>query len=508
MTTVFKFLNLCQIKSIVAYCVLTISISFKATASHCATVSFNLTKVNGELYVAFLARHNGEKLEKTTHKDAIINGNHHYYLAPGRHVLLVEQWPVKTYRKLRRNNRIRSKYNYIDMRAQKVVLTVKADRNYQLEFGANDLSSGFLKIKNENEIPCTLEEQSLLQAKLPIDMDEGTESVELSAPLEYRLRRIMTKLARYHQHREDDTYSNAYDAKLNHYMGTTIDNEYKDNGSALQILSVLPYSLANKLRLMSGDKITHLNGKEIKADDRTPDQQLSAYFGSLYLGEAIDIKVLRNGKSESLTGTYTPIIVPAANYQIIVTKKITDARGTFKQFRALSTLLQFEFDQLILEIKNHFLDNNGDQPFITIYRDEKLDNRIGIFGDRIVLREGIGVKIAKIDENSVAESLGLMVGDIILSINHHDITEKNVNHLMASLTSLKQDDEFVLRVKRKEQYLTLKNTFQPQTLAGFTLMLDLQSLEAAEAHLEKVSRMNRFKKKRPIDDQRKRRNVW
>jgi len=487
MNTVFNFLNRNNSKRALFSLLISIMFSFHANAQECATVSFDSTIKNNQAYVSMIVDHNGKVLEKTTDQYEIINGENEYYLAVGQHTLTIEQGPEKIYRKLKKGNKISAKYNPIDISSRSILLNVKAGRYYQLEFVSKNGSSASVKVKHEKPKSCEGKRELILQAKVAKDTIGNSNVIELPEPLEYRLRRLMSKLSNYHQISESDTFGNFFNVKFNGYIGTTIDTNYQNNGSALQVLSVLPYSIANKLQLMSGDKITHLNGEKIKADSRSPDQQLGEYFSALYFGEPISINVLRNGSNINLSGVYSPIILPRVSYQISEPQLLSDTKPIIKQYRDLSASLQFELDQLILEIAIYYQNRNYNQPQINISRTEKLDRKVGLSGNLIALPKDVGLKIEKIDENSFAQSLGLLKNDIIVNINNKKVTEKNINHLLKLLVSLKQDDEFLIKVKRDNRYLTLEEQYQSKKLASFNLMIDLKSIEGLSAKLAKAS---------------------
>ena len=481
----------------IVFCIYILS-AVPSYAEQCSRLSFSSSEKNNMQYVSMIVSHNGELLERTTHKKNILNDEHSYYLEPGEHTFIIEQWPAKIYRKLQRGNKISKKYNLIDITSQSVYLKIDAGRHYQVKFLSNEQPLLKLVDVQPEDVSCTASEKGVMQAKVIKKGKNKHENIMLPATLEYRLRKLMTKLKNYHQFQEDDNQSNYFHAKLNPYMGTTIDNEYQKNGSAIKVLSVLPYSLASKLQLMSGDIITHLNSKEIRANNKTPDQQLSEYFASLYIGKAIEIDVLRNDQQKQLTGIFQPIIIPDVSYKITEEQNLNKIVQAFRQNQYVPANLQFELDQLILEIKNYYQSTNYNYSSINISRDKKLDDHIGLSGGRVKLKNGIGLKLVRVAEDSFAQSLGLQAGDTIVSINNQGLTTQNVDSSIASLRSLLVDEHISITVIRNGKSITLSERFKPQELTSFNLMIDLQAVGVISEQIAKISKLNKFRYRKKV----------
>ena len=126
----------------------------------------------------------------------------------------------------------------------------------------------------------------------------------------------MSKLYQYHN--KDSKYSadsNVVPMKVIDNFGTVIDKQYADNGG-LQVLSVLPYSLASKLGLTSGDIITEFAGDSIMVNETEPLTQLMEYLGSIDIRKKISMTIIRSGQALTLNSKYTPIILPEISYQV------------------------------------------------------------------------------------------------------------------------------------------------------------------------------------------------
>lgn len=472
--------------------------SLHVSAEQCATISFNKAEKNNQAYVTMVVAHNGEGLERTKGKSAIIAGEHNYYFATGKHTIMVEQWPVRSYKKLRRKNKIPSKYKPVDMSSQTIQLNVKANQHYQLEYFQTNEQAAEIRVKSEYQAVCAADDSSIFfaekvfVAKKVNSDDTTTNDLSLPASLEYRLRKLMNKVAVVHKNTKATApYSNVLHAKLNDIVGTTIDNQYTENGTALLVLSVLPNSFAQQLKLRSGDKITHLSGVKVKADERAPDQQFSHYMSSLYLGEKIKIKVVRNNKKLTLTGEYKPVVLPDVSYQLLTSDTKENKQPALITHKTLPGIITFELDQLLLEVVDFYKENNYKKPNIHLTRNEVFDRKLGFSGKKVAHIGRLGFELEQVDEESFAQSIGLIEGDIIVEVNDNSISHENFNTIVKSLTSLTSGQKLSLTIQRDKQNLTLSKQYQPEKLIAFDLSLDLYSLEQANEHLEKMMLANR-----------------
>jgi len=457
---------------------------FPVSAQQCATINFSLTERDGKEYVALIVGHNDEMVEKYSNKNEISTGQHNYYLAQGKHTLVIEQWPVSKYKKLRHNNRIHKRYLPVQIHSQVVQINVINNQYYQFEFLANNDNSTWIKLKKEANKDCVAPKKKIFAAKKDnLDTSISTIAV-LPEPLEYRLRRMMTKVSAY----QDNTKSNIIPTQFNQIIGTVIDESYSLNGKALKVLSVLPYSLANKLKLRSGDLITHLNDTEIQASDQSPNHRFGNYFSALVVGEKIKITIVRDNKKQQLRGEYVPLISPEVTYLLSEDSLSHHTPQTLINNKHLSGQISLEFDQLVLELSDYYKEQGFNQPFIKISRDKSFDRNIGLSGNKVTLDGEVGLAIENIDQDSFAEKFGLKQADIIVKINDTPITKANLASLVESLTKLGAAEEVSLTVKRAGQYVTLTDFYQPLKLVAFTLNIDLQSGDNGLAMVDKLQK--------------------
>ncbi len=507
MNSVFKVFIQKVVITILIPSILIIVAALPASAQQCATINFPLTERSGKEYVALIVGHNDEMVEKYDNKDEISMGQHNYYLAEGKHTLVIEQWPVSKYKKLRYNNKIHKRYLPVEIHSQVVQVNVIGNQHYQFEFLANKDNFTWVNLKKEVSKDCGAQKKKIYPAKKE-NLDEISLSTALlSEPLEYRLRRMMTKISAYQtETKHAKSQSNIIPTQFNQIIGTVIDENYSLNGEALKVLSVLPYSLANQLKLLSGDNITHLNDIKIQASAQSPNEKFGRYFSSLVIGEKIKITIIRDNKKQQLRGEYVPIISPEVTYQLSEDSLSHHSPQTLINNTHLSGQISLELDQLVLELNDYYNEQGLTQPFIQISRDQSFDRNIGLSGNKVLLNDEVGLAIENVDQESFAEKFGLKQGDVLVKINDIPITQGNLNDLVKSLTKLNVAEEISLTVKRANSYVTLTDFYQPLKLVGFTLNIDLQSGDNGLAMLDKLQKAYKDNELRILRQQNSARN--
>jgi len=103
-------------------------------------------------------------------------------------------------------------------------------------------------------------------------------------------------------------------------FGLTLDkgNELSNKElKELKVLTVYPFSVANMLKLASGDVIVNLDGKVDSTALDSPNNKLKHYINSLNVGDKIEITVMRDNEEHLLIGDYQPTILPESHYRIM-----------------------------------------------------------------------------------------------------------------------------------------------------------------------------------------------
>lgn len=496
MNTVFKSFKYTQV--ILAF-IFVFILPFKVSAQQCSTIKFISTTKNNESYVAMITQHNGEVIEKVDNKWDIYNEEHEYYLEEGQHSLIVEQWPTDVFRFLRKNNKISKKHTPVDTQFQTFLINLKAGYYYELEFLSQTQNRPKVVVRRVNKKACKAEtdwlsEDLILPAKKAVTIEH--EPIAFPEALEYRLRKLMTKINTYHKDLSDDSYNNFITSNIDQFFGASFDNEYVNGGSAIQILSVRPFSLASQLNFKSGDKITHFNGIKIKRynEDRKyrgrelpTSMQLNLYTRTLHIDDEFKATVIRNAEKVEISGKFAPKILPEVNYQILSSGN-NDNKKTLINALALPSELHFEFEELIMEIKTFYQKRGYNESHIQITRDEKLDNVFGFSGKGVLEQGEIGLKIENIIPDSLAQQFNLRVGDIIIAINGTNTTSSNLKNLLNSISKHTAGTSLNLTVKRENRQFTIDQVYQPEKLVGFDLAIDLHSIEVIRTALNQIKR--------------------
>lgn len=470
--------------------------SLSVTAQECAVIQFTPTQVNGEEYITVIGVHNNNYIEKYDTKKSLMTGQHKYYLEPGTHSLQIEQWPLNLFKRLKRLNKTPQMKRKSAIYSQFVQIDLLADRKYEVQMTSTSHSNPELRqvdINAVEETQCDKNETNILAAKNPTQSFTVLENELLPEVLEYRLRKLMTKLAVTSTLYSKGEYeTNLLPTKLNNIIGTMLDSEYSDDGKAIKVLSVLPYSLASKLKLFSGDKITRLGRHYINRNAGTPNQHLANYFSSLYFNDEISIEVQRGDEKITLKMLYIPTIIPETKYTIAKNNRLVLPK--IFESHLLSDDVMFEFDQLMVELTDYFLAQGIENKQVKIVRDKIKETGFGLSGERTYDLGQFALKVLDVKPESIAEHMGLKTLDVITSINNIELNEKNIESTIQSLQNIEDGSQISFTLQRKGKKLTIKNAYSASNLVAYNLVLDLNSINVVSNRVAELVKNNRRRK--------------
>lgn len=274
--------------------VLLCGLSLPALGADCATVVFTPTQINGQTHNLSLISDNGITIKQGTGAA----GQHN--VSPGWHTFNLEQQVSNT------------------SAAKKPVIKtlrigVEVDKKYILSL---DKTGSKIALLSSETFECNDPEHSMAQARQAIGQSSIPSNEQLPPRLEYRLRRLMAKIDAHHQGLSNTEEANLIPQTRVNRFGAILDHTPGANDKALQVLAVSPFSQATKLGLTSADAIIALGESPIDLKNSNADQVLQNYLGPMTQGQTITIKVIRNGKTMTLRGTFKPVIVPEVYYQI------------------------------------------------------------------------------------------------------------------------------------------------------------------------------------------------
>ncbi|NQZ10434.1 MAG: PDZ domain-containing protein [Algicola sp.] len=139
---------------------------------------------------------------------------------------------------------------------------------------------------------------------------------------------------------------------------------------------------------------------------------------------------------------------------------------------ALPQQLSEEFNQLMLEINEYYQQSQPQRDNIAISRNATRDYVFGISG---TLAKSGGLEITVVDKTSTAAALGLEKGDVIVSINSKPINADTLKVLSNEIGNTLPGDELTFVLLRQGKQVTLTKQYQPATLPGFQIYMDLAS---------------------------------
>jgi len=353
-----------------------------AEANQCSTVNFLPLEIKGESYIAKIIGNNDQSVANVRSAKAIASGKHTYYLAEGEHKIILEQWVSKTYRKASRKGRSKKvKRSYNAVQTKMFQIDVKANQHYELALSSNK-QDATVNITNIENRECSNDSSATLTAR---SHQKNLQSNEIFPKLlESKLLNVMANI-----YRQDNNKSNAKihsrlaPVKMYPYFGAILDKDNALNRSELKVISVLPHSFANKIKLVKGDEIIELGKKPIDTSEKTPTLIMNKYLSSLRIGDDISVKVIRGSNTITLKGKYNPVVLPEVNYKILSkaksgTESTLLAGQEIINVASLSGALNFEFEQLILEITDYYHQHSLKSGKITLNRNIKTNSKAGV----------------------------------------------------------------------------------------------------------------------------------
>jgi C-terminal processing protease CtpA/Prc len=461
-------------------------VSLGVYADECALVSFQTKESIGDDYITVIGKHNDGYVEKYYEKHSILSPNHSYYLEEGTHSIVIEHWPKKVFRKLKKNNRVRPVKQVKPVYSQVLQLTVEPNYRYMLDTHKDELNSFYAKVGQKNKEDCSSENNSLLKAKKHTQTINIDNESLLPVDLEYRMRKLMTQIKANHIGSSDsDRLNNIFQTKFERELGMVIDNRYTDD-SGIQILTVLPYSISSHLGLFSGDKITKLGKNYINRKAGTPTQQVATYFSSLRIGQKLAISLTRNNNKLTLDDVFRPEIIPEVTYQILDTENADFKVPELINNTRLPRVKKFQFDLFIIELAKYFESIGYESGIVKLNRNEIIDQELGLIAEKVELSGKVGLKVTGVKSQSQAELIGLTNLDTIVSINNHELNEYNINALVNSLNNLSSGTSVTFSIMREGKKIELLANLVPQNLTAFSLSLDLDSISTLNNLSEKL----------------------
>jgi len=662
----------------------------------CATINLTATNEMKQPVIFELLSNNNSLI---VHDVYLGENKYGAFLFPGKHSLKLRQWLLEDYQEYIKTDKQSLKQSLItNTISHEIILKVESDINYRLlPVNKNDEKGLLLEQVEQN---CNLQEQQAMVAKSEKLTPEVVVSVKLPVDLESRLYNVMDNIALRNASTTNSSTlnSNMLPLKLMGSFGLTFHNGNDPSNNELKVLTVHPFSVANQLKITSGDIIIKLNNTVDLSIKGTPNSKFQRYVNSLTIGKQVEILVIRDNENRLLTGKYLPTILPESHYQIITdanaikensgsclslnrsiegfsqykimehngnwlgdingidslilhsgihrfkakysphrkvkfasrqrtstyyssgsgdiaprirggnkvgdggVKKListqtgsmkgwfnrsTNSRGTYKSngvndkfyegssspllqyndnyilnsvdishptygrgvmsmtlkvegnleyeitieqkfktdnsepilvlnsslnvieidcdengaYLALSPLLmsqpmvrshllenelQFELDQLLLELKTYYQANGVTQGVVDVYREKKSVNSYGMFGKMVEFEENYALLIKKIYFNSMASKAGLEVGDLIFEFDGEVFDEKNPKELLAGLAKLTDGQEYRLLVQRENKKQMISSVFISKILPAFHLSVDMSSVVKAQQALSNI----------------------
>jgi len=464
--------------------------SAQATADQCANVEFNSFKYSGKNYIFEVVGHNNKDINELSSFKQIMNGNQQYTLSPGLHHFQINLWQKRSFKTSILSKRrelqitpITRLSKIVPPKIKHIQLYVNANTHYKVSILDNTKEPQFT-LSSEEKKCLVAENQPLLSAE---PVSKFSKDKKIPENLEYRLRRIINDIVA----QKGDVINNVAvfsPVKFNSYFGAAIDKAYANNGKALKVLAVSPYSFAANIGLKSDDNITKLGINNIVRNEGATIEQLNNYLNSLTLGDNIMLEVNRNKKKVQLQKPYYPTVIPEGNYQISDSSIAPQQQPTLRSELILPQNLQTNFDQLLLELADYYQSINVTDQQIELSRSANYDHVYGLLGKVIPQEKNNGIQVTYVSDGSPAHTIGLKGEDTIIAINNQPLIEKSALPFIKTISQLKNNENYSITVKRKEKIRTLTGKYKPVLFNAFKFSINLNSINLANKQFEEYAR--------------------
>jgi C-terminal processing protease CtpA/Prc len=158
--------------------------------------------------------------------------------------------------------------------------------------------------------------------------------------------------------------------------------------------------------------------------------------------------------------------------------------------QTLTPSLQYELDQLLLEVASYYQVSGINTGIVDIYREKKLDNKYGLIGKMTDYQAGYALLVKQVSSNSMASRAGLLAGDKILALNNTIFIDNKPSEFLAGIAKLKADEVYTLLILRENEQREFVAVYQEKDLPAFFLSVDMSSVAQAQQALDRINSSN------------------
>lgn len=415
-------------------------------AQECGIVSLEDLKIEGKSYPAKLLTVNGRYTG--VDNNYLDHDQNNLQFEVGQHYLTIG-W--------------KQKLNYI---VKHLKLSVEANHKHEIHpVNRGNIDSLIIEFKNEQNNQCNVQ-SGFIEASHSPYVDEQL----LPPVLEQRLQQLILSLTEHHEY-SIAPIENLVPATVYDYFGVVLDNHLLVETKGFKVIAVLPFSLASKLSLVSGDIVVGLGDKRFTKKDVDSNRALFNYLRELTVGDNITMNVIRDNVDVRLSQRYTLSLVPQTYYQIHEQKELEKDLNSIIKETELSKNIAFQYMQLMLEIDKYYAGRNISTN-VRLTRSQKMLNSYGLKGVLTELKDTVQLKVSEVLFGSPAEKVGLIEGDILVKINGQPISNA-INDFQKVINELQPNQIYNIEIIRKNETLTLSGIFNHTIVPSFSIELAL-----------------------------------
>jgi C-terminal processing protease CtpA/Prc len=419
----------------------------------------------------------------------IAKGEFPFYLAPGEHSLTLRVWDNKLFatvnmdtlgnnmdkgvhqaylqnlrgETIKQGNVFKKNLKKLKDHYEEKTIQVRLLNNKRYLFGVtqdNNIATNIALLDTTTQ-KCEGDRKLLAETK-----EYASVSGLLPPRLETRLQSVISSLNSYHV-KKGLANTNLVPQKVYEYFGTVLDTSRSvDDG--YKVLAVLPYSLAHKLTISSGDIIIEFGGDSVSGEYKEANQELVKYISTVRYGKKIEFTVLRNNKKLTLSHLYITSIIPQSSYTFESVNN--ENQAVIFNSELMPEDLIFQYEHLMLELANFYKVVQGVNRDIEIHRSSTIPRKLGLTGFIKEKQDEHVFLVTNVVSNSAASNFGVQVDDLIHSINGQKVnsSKKSFESIASALMSDEQHNMVITRDKKK---IRLQEKMQYPQIPSFSLKI-------------------------------------
>lgn len=328
-------------------------------------------------------------------------------------------------------------------------LVVEANKYYEIGVSFKDKEASDVVISQRDVVSCDLADAIALDA---FQTPPAYKQITLKNEVALKIQRIF-----FNQYSgNSNTIQSISPSGFSANLGLTF-NQLQTRDAGIEVLSILPFSTASKLDIKSGDILLTLNGKKLVGSFQDKKQ----YFEYMLMGlsRELSIRLIRGNEKKELEIDIRSLFIPKYQYTVNSNKS-----SQVKNYVAMNEHLRNELELELTSLSKLYGKQYPNIDEIRFHIPAQPDKTVGITGRQ----DNQGIVVNFIRKNSVAEQLGIKIGDILIDINEKGESAAGLKNQQAFNSKV-----FNVKVIRNGNLVEINDIVTPPQLPAVNMSLTL-----------------------------------